>query len=237
MTIPGPLVFGFYTAVHAAIALLALRLLPVMPAAALSLFVVEAVTAYDSLIVVLGKRMGPGPAAERLNRMRFLLHAVCIGLLVPVYVAIGDRLAVPGLAGPAALPIAFAAAGAIAAFGWAVQYRGLRQIMPVDSFGCMRYAQSVEPGRHWPGYAYTEAELAARPLPPFASIITVLVGLVVSLWVGWSAGFWAPFVVTALMFTASAFPAKAWGPLLTSLLEIVYSAGLYGSLATLAAGP
>ncbi len=238
MTIPGPLVFSVYALVHAGIALLALALVPALPAAAFCLFAVEAITAYDSLIVVLGSGIGPGPTAERLNRARFFLHAVCIGLLVPVYVGIAAVLDVPGLSGAAAMPAAFVAATALAAFGYVVQYRGLQHIMPVDCYGCMRYAQSVEPERRWPGYAYSDAEQAARALPPIASIITVVAGLVLSAWTGWQSGFWVPFAVTALMFTASAFPAKrAWGPLLTSLLEIIYSGGLFWSLATLAGSP
>ena len=165
--------------------------------------------------------------------MRFFLHAVCIGLLVPVYVGIGGLAAVDALASPFASGLAFGAAALIALFGYGVQFRGLGAIMPISYYGCLRYAQSVDDTRRWPGYDYSEAELARKALPPFASIITVLVGLVLSLLTGWIAGVWLPFIVTALMFTASAFPARTWGPLVTSALEIVYSGGLLYAFWTL----
>jgi hypothetical protein len=44
-----------------------------------------------------------------------------------------------------------------------------------------------------------------------------------------------PFTVTALMFVAAALPARTWGPLVTSMLEIIYSGGLAWSLWTIAA--
>ena len=56
--------------------------------------------------MVLGNRIGINAAAERLNRMRFLLHAVCIGLLVPVYTVIGALAGVDALAGGMALTAA-----------------------------------------------------------------------------------------------------------------------------------
>jgi len=132
------------------------------------------------------------------------------------------------------MPVAFVIAAAIAAFGYLRQYRSLQMIMPINYYGCLRYAQSVDETRRWPGYEYSATELQARALPPFASIITVMLGLLLSLWIGWSVGFWMPFIVTALMFTASAFPVGTWGPLLTSGLEIIYSGGLYYALLLLA---
>jgi len=231
--IPGPLIFSAYALVHALVAAAALLLFAAAPAAAACLFVVEAVTAYDSLIVVLGRRIGINATAERLNRMRFFLHAVCIGLLVPVYTGIGGLAGVGALAGPVVTTTAFVVAGCIALLGCGIQYRRVDHIMPINNFGCLRYAQSVDETRRYPGYDYTEEELAQKAFPPLASIVTVLIGLVLALWTGIAAGFWIPFIVTALMFTASAFPDKTWGPLLTSCLEIFFSAGLLYSLWTL----
>jgi len=230
MTLPGPLIFSVYAAIHGGIALAALLLIPAAPLVAVCLFAVEAVTAYDNLIIVLGKRLGMGATALRLNRGRFFLHAVCIGLLVPVYTGLGGMAGVAALATPTAMYAAFAAAAAIALFGYFVQYRAVAHIFPINCYGCLRYAQSVDETRRYPGYQYSEAELAQKAFPPFASIITVLVGLGLSLWAGLAANFWPPFAVTLLMFTASAFPAKTWGPLLTSCLEIVFSGGLLYSL-------
>jgi hypothetical protein len=228
--------FGAFALLHAAFALAALSFAPALPLVAIPLFVVECITAYDNLIIVAGRRIGFGAAALRLNRMRFFLHAVCIGLLVPVYTGLGAALGIDIFSAAAATPVAFSVALAIGAFGYGVQYRKLGTIVPVNYYGCLRYSQAVDPQRRYPGYEYTEAQLAQRPLPPFASIITVLIGLIVSFWIGWSAGFWVPFGVTALMFAAAGFPPKTWGPLVTSALEIVYSGGLVWSLSQLQPG-
>ena len=236
MTIPGPHVFTAYALIHAVIAVAALQAFAQAPVAAVCLFIVEAVTAYDSLVVVLGNRIGINATAERLNRMRFFLHAVCIGLLVPVYAVIGALAGVNALAGVFAMTAAGGAAVLIALLGYGLQYRRLGAIMPVSSYGCLRYAQSVDDSRRYPGYDYSEAELGQKAFPPLASIVTVMIGLLLALWTGLAAGFWVPFVVTALMFTASAFPDKTWGPLLTSCLEIFFSAGLLYSLLTLTIG-
>ena len=64
-----------------------------------------------------------------------------------------------------------------------------------------------------------------------ASIYTTLAGLVLGLLTGWFGGFWVPAIVTALMFLAGSFPQRSWGPLATSCLEVVYSAGMVYSLA------
>ncbi|MBT8421806.1 MAG: hypothetical protein HKN56_03560 [Gammaproteobacteria bacterium] len=236
MKISGALIFSVYALTHAAIAVGALLLVPRAPVVATGLFVVEAVTAYDSLIVVLGKHIGINRTAERLNRMRFFLHAVCIGLLVPVYTGLGALAGVPALAAFAATTAAWVAAAVIAALGYSLQYRRLGHIMPVNSFGCLRYAQSVDDTRRYPGYDYSEAELAQNAMPPLASILTVTIGLAIALWIGLAAGFWLPFIVTALMFSAASFPDKTWGPLLTSCLEIFFSAGLLYSLWALTFG-
>ena len=227
---PGPLLFGSFALVHGVIAALALTLVPTWPLVAFPLALVEAVTAYDNLIIVLGHRIGVGSQAIPPNRTRFFLHAVVIGLLVPVYVGIGARLEVALLASEFSLAAAFVLAAAIALFGYTVQFRRLGALMPSNHFGCLRYVQAVDERRRYPGYDYTEAELAQRPLPPFASIITVLLGLLVALWIGIAAGFWVPFVVTVLMFAAAGLPPKSWGPVATSALEIVFSGGLLWSI-------
>jgi len=230
MTLPGPLLFGSFALAHLLVALGALLVVDKAPVIALSLFLVEIVTAYDNLIIVLGKKIGIGAAAERLNRMRFFLHAVVIGLLVPVYAGFGSLAGVGILGTTVATSAALFAAAVIAVFGYLVQYRAVTRIFPINCYGCLRYAQSVDERRRWPGYEYSEAELGQKAFPPLASIITVMIGLVLSLWTGLATAFWVPFAATLLMFTAAAFPAKTWGPLLTSCLEVVYSAGLLYSL-------
>lgn len=149
---PGPALFAAFGLTHAGLALAYLSTPVAWPFAA-----VEAVTACDNLIVASGHRIGVGPHALPFNRLRFFLHAVVIGLLVPVFVGIGAA-------------------------------------------------------------------------PPLASIVTVFLGLLFAFWIGWQAAFWWPFVVTLLMFSAAALPARACGPSLTSGFEIVFSVGLFGSV-------
>jgi len=227
----GPFIFGFYSLAHAAFALAALSLLPFVPWAVLALFVVESITAYDNLIIVLGRRIGVGAVAQRLNRQRFFLHAVCIGLLVPVYVSIGAALDGAGMNSQGFAAAGWLAAALIGGVGFSLQYRKLRRIMPINYYGCLRYAQSVHASRRYPGYEYSDSELAQKPAPPLASIVTVFIGLVISCWVGWSTGFWLPFAATAFMLSAAALPAETWGPLLTSAIEVLFSAALVYSLA------
>jgi hypothetical protein len=226
----GPWLFGSFALVHGSIAVLALTLMPSWPLVALPLALVEAVTAYDNLVIVMGRSIGITPRAIPINRARFFLHAAVIGLLVPVYVGIGAQLDVALLASDLGLAAGFAAAAAIAVFGYAVQFRSLGGLMPSNHFGCLRYVQAVDERRRYPGYDYSEDELAQRGLPPFASIITVLIGLGVALWIGVAAGFWVPFIVTAIMFAAAGLPPRSWGPLATSALEIVFSGGLLWSV-------
>lgn len=233
----GPWLFAGFALVHAAIAVLALSLVQQWLLVALPLAAVELVTAYDNAIVAAGQRIGLGPRAVGLNRARFLLHAVVIGLLIFVYVGIGARLQVPMLASDWSTAGAAVLAGAIALLGYAVQFRKLGPLMPSNYFGCLRYVQAVDAARHYPGYRYSAAELAQRPVPPLASIVTVLIGLCIALSIGWSAGFWLPFAVTALMFSAAALPPRSWGPLTTSVLEIVFSAGLLWSVFQLVGQP
>jgi len=234
--INGPLAFSFFTLVHAAIALLALRYVGELPAAALCLFLVEAVTAFDNAVTVAGNRLGINARAERLNRARFFLHAVCIGLLVPVYTAIGITLTDTGSWQPVLVTLGWVVTLGICIYGYAVQYRGTRLIMPVNYYGCLRYAQSVNEHSRHPGYDYSEVELAARGHMPFASIVTTLVGLLVGLLLGVYGDFWVLFITTALMFLAGGFPLRTWGPFATSCLEVVFSGGLLYSLAIAAQG-
>lgn len=227
---PGIAVFSFFALVHWCIALAALRLVPEMLLPALCFFVVEAVTAFDNGATVVGKRLGLGPAAEKLSRRRFFLHATCIGLLVPVYSGIGQAVAFSPFGGVVGNALAWLLALGIIAYGYLYQYKPLGQIMPVSALGCLRYAQSVSEESRWPGYDYSQEELNAKGIMPMASIITTTIGLIFALLIGWLGGFWVPFVVTALMFTAGALPQKGWGPIATSALEVVFSSGLLYSL-------
>jgi hypothetical protein len=233
----GPLLFGFFALVHGCIALASFTLIDAILLPALCFFVVEAVTSFDNVATVIGRSIGLGQSAEKLSRLRFFLHATCIGLLLPTYVGIGIALT------PSPAVEQFLVAGGwllaigIGIFGYVVQYRGLALIMPVNAFGCLRYAQSVTELTRWPDYEYSQAELNNRAVLPLASIITTLLGLIISGLIGWFGGFWVPFIVTALMLTAGAFPQRGWGPVATSGLEIVFSSGLLYSLWYAAAVP
>jgi hypothetical protein len=227
----GPVIFSFFTAVHAGIAFGALLLFEYSPVAAACLFLVEAVTAFDNGVTVFGNRMTIGSQAELLNRLRFFLHAVCIGLLLPVYAAIANAVAFSDAAGALVYVVAWMLAIGIAVYGYFIQYGRMGQIMPVTYFGCLRYAQSVNDLTRHPEYDYSETELAARGGLPMASVVTTLAGLILALLIGWFGSFWVPFIVTALMFLAGALPLRTWGPLATSCLEVIYSGGMLYSLA------
>lgn len=227
---PGTLIFSFFALVHWCIGLAALAVLDTLLLPALCLFIVEAVTAFDNGATVLGKRLGVGPAAEHLSRRRFLLHATCIGFLVPVYSGIGREVAFSPFGGIVGDAVAWILAVGIIAYGYFYQYRSLARIMPVSALGCLRYAQAVTEATRWPGYQYSEEELNARPVLPMASIITTTLGLLFALVIGVMGGFWVPFLVTALMFLAGALPQKGWGPIAISSLEVVFSSGMLYSL-------
>ena len=226
----GPLAFSFFTLVHAAIAVASLAVADILLWPALCLFIVEAVTAFDNGVTVVGKRMGLSNINRSLNMGRFFLHACCIGLLLPVYGGIGLELAFTGGLAAWVMPVCWVLALAICLFGYLVQFRGLQLIMPVNYFGCLRYAQSVNDITRWPGYEYSEAELNNKSLPPFASIITTFMGLIIAFMIGWWGEFWLPFIVTAVMLLAGSFPQRPWAPVATSGLEIIFSSGLYYSL-------
>jgi len=226
----GLLVFSFFTLVHGGIALYSLTLIDQLFFPALCLFAVEAVTAFDNGVTVIGRRLGIGSITMTLNRMRFLLHAVCIGLLLPVYGGIGSAVAFAGTSANLLMVLCWVLCAAICLFGYVRQYRGLGLIMPVNYFGCLRYAQSVNDNTRWPGYEYSQAELENRALPPIASIITTFIGLIIAFFIGWWGAFWVPFAVTAVMMSAGAFPPRRWAPVATSGLEIIFSSGLLYSL-------
>ncbi|MGI9290502.1 MAG: hypothetical protein ACR2QG_04390 [Gammaproteobacteria bacterium] len=226
----GPLVFSVFTLVHAAIAVASLKVADVLLWPALCLFVVEAVTAFDNGVTVAGKSLGLSGLNRKLNLTRFFLHASCIGLLLPVYGGIGLELAFTGGVAEWTMLLCWILGLAICLFGYLVQFRGLRLIMPVNYFGCLRYAQSVNDNTRWPGYDYSEAELNNKSLPPLASIITTFIGLIIALMIGWFGSFWVPFIVTAVMLLAGAFPQRRWAPVATSGLEIIFSSGLFYSL-------
>jgi hypothetical protein len=240
----GPLLFTFFTLVHTGIALLALASgiamlgtgsFQYLPAAAFCLFIVEAVTAFDNGVTVSGNRLGIGPRTEGLNRMRFFLHATCIGLLVPVYTGIANTVAFSGGLATALNLTGWVLAVAIILFGYYAQYRRTGALLPVSYFGCLRYATSVSAATRHPEYDYSAQQLAARGSLPLASVLTTLIGLFIAALTGWFGSFWLPFVVTALMLLAGGFAQRSWGPFATSCLEIIYSGGMLYSL-LLAAG-
>ena len=169
----GAFLFSFFALVHWCIALASLGLIGDLLFPAFCLFVVEAVTAFDNGATVLGKRLGLGEAAENLSRRRFLLHAMCIGFLVPVYSGIGREVAFSPFGAVVGDLLAWTLVAAITAFGYLYQYKPLGQLSPVSAMGCLRYAQSVSEVTRWPGYEYSEAQLNAKAIPPFASIITI----------------------------------------------------------------
>jgi hypothetical protein len=226
----GPLVFTFFALVHGCIALSALALAGDMLLPAVCLFVVEAVTAFDNGATVLGKRLGIGEQAENLSRKRFLLHATCIAFLLPVYSGIGGEVAFNQFGSVVADSISWLLVIVIGIYGYVYQYQRINCLMPVNDFGCLRYAQSVTEATRYPGYEYSEEELAARGGLPMASVVTTVLGLLMSILIGWFGSFWVPLVVTALMFLAAGFPQRGWGPLMTSCLEVVFSGGLLYSL-------
>ena len=226
----GPLLFSIFTLVHATIALGALLAFAELPLAALCLFIVEAVTAFDNGVTVAGNRLGIAPRTAALNRLRFLLHATCIGLLLPVYAHIGAALAFPQDLAGFINALAWVLALLLGGYGFFVQYRGMSSVMPINYYGCLRYAQAVSDRTRHPEYNYSVAELAARGRLPVVSIVTTLAGLIIALLIGWSGSFWVPFIVTALMLLAGGLPLRSWGPLATSCLEIVFSGGMLYSL-------
>ncbi|MDP6435978.1 MAG: hypothetical protein QF790_07240 [Gammaproteobacteria bacterium] len=230
MRMQGPFMFSFFTLVHFTVAVAALGLLTAAPVAAICLFIVEAVTAFDNAATVAGRFLGIGERTEKLNRMRFLLHAICIGWLLPVYSALGRAFGFSASGAFVADVIAWVLAIAITLLGYFYQYRRTGEIMPVNYFGCLRYAQSVGEHTRFPGYEYTEQQLAARGHLPVAAVLTVLAGLLMAALIGWFGSFWTPFIVTLIMLLASTFPQRSWGPLATSCLEVVFSGGLLYSL-------
>ena len=231
----GPLIFPLFALAHLVFAVIALGAVPTAPAAAIGLVLVELVTCYDNGVVALGNRLGISTLNQRLNRLRFFLHAVCIAGLIPAYAGIGRLADAAGFdAGWFNAAITVLTAGLVL-FGYFIGYRPIKRIMPVNYYGCLRYAQAVNPASRRDDYAYSAAELEQRGMPPLTSILTVLIGLVLSLWLGLSAGFWVPAIVTGLMMLAGRLPANAFGALNTSCLEIVYSAGMVWSLVSLAA--
>jgi len=226
----GPLIFSFFALLHWCIALAALVFIGDMLLPALCLFLVEIVTAFDNGATVLGKRIGIGEQAENLSRKRFLLHATCIAFLLPVYSGIGGAVAFSPFGSVLASIISWLLVILIGAYGYIYQYQGMQPLMPVNYFGCLRYAQSVTDITHYPGYEYSEQDLKARGKLPMASVMTMVSALLLSLLIGWFGMFWVPFVVTVMMFLAAGLPQRGWGPLITSCLEVIFSSGLLYSL-------
>jgi hypothetical protein len=216
--------------VHGCIALAALTLSGDILLPAVCLFIVEAVTAFDNAATVLGKWLGIGEQARKLSEKRFLLHAICIAFLLPAYSGIAGAVAFSSFASVVANIISWLLVVLIGIYGYIYQYRRMQPLMPVNYFGCLRYAQSVSDETRHPDYHYSEQELSARGKLPMASVLTMLGALLLSLLIGWFSMFWVPFVVTVIMFIAAGFPQRGWGPLMTSCLEVVFSVGLLYSL-------
>ena len=230
MSYLGPLVFPLFALTHLVIALLALGLLDTVPVAASCLFIVELITFYDNLVVALGNRLGVGSRAERLNRARFFFHGTLISLLIPVYWQIASTLGIAAFQTNLSQLLVVGIVIVVSALGYVTGYLKIGPIIPINYFGCLRYAQSVSDQTRRTDYHYSERELNAKAMPPLASIATVVIGMGISLWVGWLASFWVAFVVTLMMFTAASFPIKTWGPLATSVVEVIFSGGLLYSL-------
>ena len=230
----GPVAFPLFAVLHLVFAVVALDAWSAAPVAAAGLFVVECITCFDNAVVAVGNRIGIGNLLYRLNRLRFFLHAVLIGCLIPVYAGIG-KLAGVGLFSSAGFETAIALLTlGVIAFGYLVGYRNVRPIMPVNYHGCLRYAQSVTVSSRREDYDYSAAELEQKSFPPLTSILTVTIGLVLSLWIGVSTNVWIPAIVTGLMMLAGRLPANATGAFVTSCLEIGFSAGILWSLVSLA---
>jgi hypothetical protein len=226
----GPPVFALFAVTHLVIGLLALTLIDAAPLAAVCFFVVEFITFYDNLIVAAGNRLGVNSLNKKLNWTRFFFHGTMISLLLPVYSEIARLSGVGFFQAPFSQTGIGVLVIAIAVLGFLLGFLRVDVIMPVNYFGCLRYAQSVSEITRREDHVYSDIELRARARPPMASILTTVIGLAISLWTGMTATFWLPFVVTAIMFTAASFPIKTWGPLATSLVEIVFSAGICFSL-------
>ena len=212
------------------LAVCSLVALPVAPLAAIGLATVEFITFFDNAVVAAGNTLGIGPRLYRFNKLRFLLHAVLIALLIPAYAGVGQGLGVPAFSTTLFQAFIGALTVGVALFGYLAGYRPLKRIVPVNYYGCLRYAQSVTASGRRDDYEYSDEELAAKGFPPFASILTVLIGLVLSVWTGLASGFWVPAMVTGLMMLAGRFPPNAVGALATSALEVLFSTGLVFSL-------
>ena len=203
------------------------------PIAAICLALVELITFFDNAVVATGNRVGINDHNEKLNRSRFFLHAVFIAALIPVYAGIGQLAGVAAFNTQTFWIVITVLTTAVVLFGYFVGYRKIGRIVPVNYYGCLRYAQSVSDQTRHSEYNYSQAELELKGFPPFTSIITVLIGLILSIWIGISADVWLPAIVTGLMMLAGRFPLNAAGALITSSLEIIFSAGLVYSLVSL----
>jgi hypothetical protein len=233
-TIFGPTIFPLFAAIHLALTIIALGAWPAAPAAALCIALVEFVNFFDNAVAALGNWLGISNINRGLNRARFFLHAICIGFLLPGYAGIGSLAGASGFDATLFNGMIAALTSGIILFGYFVGYRQLKRITPINYYGCLRYAQTVNPTSRRDDYRYSAEELEQKGLPPFAAIITVVIGLMLSIWIGISAGFWIPAFVTGLILLAGRFPANEWGALATSCLEIIFSMGIVYSLVRLA---
>ena len=124
------------------------------------------ITFFDNLVVSLGNRLGIGNVAERLNWTRFLFHGTFIAFLLPVYWHMADMQGVAFFqSGTGTLVLVLLMLG-ISGLGFYIGFLRIPRIMPVNYFGCLRYAQAVSDMTRRQDYTYSDEELAARPMPP-----------------------------------------------------------------------
>jgi hypothetical protein len=226
----GPIVYPLFALTHLLIAVLALMQRDHYLLAASCLFVVELMTFYDSAVISVGNRLGISPLAKNVNRSRFFLHGCFISLLLFFYSGVGEKMGVAVFQTNEWQWLLLVLVLIISMIGFQWGFRKSGNIMPVNSFGCLRYAQSVSDLTKRQDYHYSDDEMAARAIPPIASILTVFIGLLISLWIGVAVGHWLLFLVSLMMILAGWFPQRGWGPLATSCIEMVFSAGLLWSL-------
>jgi hypothetical protein len=219
----GLFLFPFFAAIHLIYALTSFSFIGSLGFAAIAFMCVELITFWDNFIIAIGNRVGIGARLERLNWARFFFHGTFISLLLPVYLIIGQRQGLTFFDGIVMQVIICVFVVAIACFGYITGFNKVMSIVPTNYFGCLRYAQSVTELTALEGYEYTAEQKNAKVIPPLAAILTTLLNLILSVWIGFAVDFWLPFIATAIIFSAASFPFRRWGALLTSAIEIIYS--------------
>jgi hypothetical protein len=218
----GLFLFPFFAAMHLFYALIAFSLSGSLGFAAIAFMCVELITFWDNFIVAIGNRVGISVSLERLNWSRFFFHGTFVSLLLPVYLIIGQRQGLAVFDGIAMEAVIGVSVVAITGLGYFAGFKKVASIVPTTYFGCLRYAQSATELTALEGYEYTAEQMNAKVMPPLAAILTTSINLILSLWIGIAAGFWLPFIATAIVFSAASLPFGGWGALLTSTIEIIY---------------